>query len=239
MGIQDPYRSADSLPDELNRGEQIGVVRHHDGQVEAPLVGVRDHLRREVDIGALFLGSEHFDGSAAMCRGNSQWHTHDLGHVVPIVDGHLRQRPKRPEVELLAVRLAWVPRATPYPRGEVLDLYEHVVGGQQVPTQPGKVQPAEWSVPQAAVVQVEGIDIDNGPHTHPWKKQKPPRVGGLAPCVRSSRGGGARKMDPACGRVNDEKTRSAGAPHIGVIPKPASRRAGDRLDLGVIPSHRR
>ena len=89
----------------------------------------------------------------------------DLG---PIVPGGAK-------IDVLALRLGWIPRCPRYPRRELLDLQDVVVRLPDPGEHGGQVEPLPRRPLEGTVVRIEAVYIDEGTHDRPLKKQGPPK----------------------------------------------------------------
>lgn len=92
-------------------------------------------------------------------------------HVARQADGDFRRTIQA--VNELGVGRILQPNAELPDGREILDLHELVSSGQDVREQGAEVQPLVGRALEVAVVEVEAIDVDDGAHSGPLKKQGP------------------------------------------------------------------
>ena len=95
--------------------------------------------------------------------------------------------PKRAQIHVLALRLRRIGGRARHARREILDRQDIVMGREDLREQCGQVQPFPGRALQHSVVEIEAVDIDEGPHRCPPQKartsEEAPR-----PTVETARG---------------------------------------------------
>ncbi len=98
------------------------------------------------------------------------------------MDRQVWNRAQGAKVNFLAITLLRIARSRSNKRSEVADAVDLIVR-QHLRTEGGEIEPSVRRLAQAAVVEIEGVNIDVGFEGH--KKQKPQDCsGGLAPLAR-------------------------------------------------------
>jgi hypothetical protein len=81
---------------------------------------------------------------------------------MPVEDREVRDRRKCTKVGLLPSRAVRIVRASTEPRREVSNSMNAMSARDKAPTELADIEPLEWRVLDAAVLQVEPIDVDVG-----------------------------------------------------------------------------
>ncbi|SRR6266446_5249994 len=96
-----------------------------------------------------------------LARRNHERHRDLVGEEVPEVNGHLRQRLQRAQVELLLYRLVGIARARGHQGGKVLDGLESIAGQQEL-AELIDIDPPAWGLTQCPIEKIEPVDVDIG-----------------------------------------------------------------------------
>ena len=190
-GTGHAHGDGEAVADHPDREHEVAVVRDHERHVAEPVEGVHEQPGREVHVRTLLLVALDLREARSVREGIAPHVRFEL----PQVDREVGQGFEREEVRPLARRLG-VARV----RGEVANVVQPVVGEQRVEQaagQRGHVQPAVRSALQAAVVEVEAVDVhaDAGRLGHgsvsrrrvDGRRKKRPPLGDLGTGLRSDR----------------------------------------------------
>lgn len=160
-GTDDPYRELQILAHQANCFSQIGVIRDHHRCLVAAQVPIVHQVDSQVHVRALlFCGPHHY--RAVLSRA---WlmnrHPLDVGQEGAFDALESWILGQGPEVGFLTPGLVGVSGAAGNARREVLD-GDHAALGEEEVCQGAKINPAIRCALQAAVVQVEAVDVDDG-----------------------------------------------------------------------------
>ncbi|MEO5338709.1 MAG: hypothetical protein H7841_17765 [Magnetospirillum sp. WYHS-4] len=143
-------------------------------------------MDRKVDVGPLLLGLDDL-GVPGTVAGIRQGSPHlvaeemaeedlDLGTVVA----------QSAQVDILALRLRGIVGRPVHPGGEILDPLDVVMGLEDGGEQRLEVEPLPRGPLEGTVIQIEAVDVDEGPHRPAGKSRGLRR--GPAPYGRNRRG---------------------------------------------------
>jgi hypothetical protein len=175
LGIENAHLLTKPVTHDFHRGQQVGVVRHDDGDVKLIFVDIAHQMRGYIDVGAFLLGLDHFDKSGAARRRIRQWHADFMTQIMPEVNFYKRQGAECPEVKLLPHGLVWIVGPGAYVGGEIFDALQ-IVAGEHATAKLVEIEPAVRGVAQAPVIEIEGINVNVSAHAGYLKSRGHPKV---------------------------------------------------------------
>ena len=179
LWIQNSYGFMEAVEHHLDRGEQIGIAADDHGAFEGVVERIHQKMRSDVYVGALFLRFNDLDKRILARVGGGPGHPRHVGEVVAENEVDVGQGLERPEIEQLALGLGRIVCACLNAGGEVLDA-RHGILRNHGPAERHGVQPFVGRVFEGAIVEVEGVDINNGFHLPPKEKA---RTGSCEPAL--------------------------------------------------------
>ena len=121
------------------------------------------------------LGPDHLRGAHVPDRFRERCPDR-MAQEVPEIHLHLGPMvPQRTEIDVLALGLGLVGGRAGDPRREILDREDIVVRLKDLREQGREVEPFPRRALERSVVEIEAVDLDEGAHGSPRKKQGPPK----------------------------------------------------------------
>ena len=142
-----------------HRLRQIGVVTDNYGAFHGTPMGIVYEMSCQVDIRSLLLRPQ--DSHKAFSIGSRKQDR--VGQELTENNLNGWESAKGSEVRVLPSRLVGVGGPALHPCREVLDGSD-VVSREEPSAEANQVEPLEGCAPQASVVEVESIDVHDGPH---------------------------------------------------------------------------
>jgi hypothetical protein len=163
--MQDQHLFLELLPDQADRLGQVRVIRHNLGHLIIIVEGIHQKVGSEVDIRAFLLALHYLN----RLRSNRWWrvqrHADRFFQIAAEVNRQVRNGPQGPKVDLLPPRLQRIIGAGGDVGREIANVVDLVSWRRKRrPAEGIKVKPLMRSPLQAAILEVEPVDIDVGFH---------------------------------------------------------------------------
>ena len=163
------------LPYQAHRFGDVAVV----GDDHRAIVGVHpaviQQMHGEIDVRAFLLGPDHLRHVLAPKRFRKR-RPDLMAEEVAEVDFHPGPiMPQGAEIHVLPLGFRRIAGRARHPCREVLDRQNIVMGLQHLLEQGEQVQPFPGRFLERPVIEIEPVDIDEGAHRFPPKKQGPPK----------------------------------------------------------------
>lgn len=149
-------------PDDADGLDQVRVIGNDEGGLAVLPKSVEQKIGRQIDVRPLLVSSEYPYKPRASSRRILEWHCRRVRPEMTERDFEIRDRGERAQEDLLANRSIWIAKKRSDARGKVANPLHLSVVRQDQPCQPGEIQPLVGSALDAAIVEVEPVDVNVG-----------------------------------------------------------------------------
>jgi hypothetical protein len=162
--VDDPYRYPELAPHQVDRFCEIRVVGDHHCGFAVLKRGVGEHVGGEVDVRPLLFGFDDLDRLRPAGDGIGQGHPRDVLLEAAQVDREVRRGGERSQVGGLSPITGGVVGARGDSGSEVADPVDPVAG-EHCPGEGVEVQPLVRGALEAAIEEVESVDVHVDQHS--------------------------------------------------------------------------